>query len=260
MKTTTMIANFGVAFGAAVAMLATPGPAMAQGGVFDFLDPCIAAGETVSQQRSRMLAELRAGTARAEAMKPTPEYAKLWWIEKRKALRPYFDAHVLPKLPAALTAQQKDGAFKLWLEKLVAAEGGWGKVDTLIEADWNRMRDQQIADARSSVEGGLDQQDRELRSQCPADFGNQLLRGTLTLTMAPINHATQKLQRAQREGTLIGQIAALTIDVGITDIGKDGPLGGGGSELRKAVNAVQPVVDAAKAPINVIVAPLGIKF
>jgi hypothetical protein len=260
MKTTTMIANFGVAFGAAVAMLATPGSAMAQGGLFDALDPCIAAGETVSQERSRMLAELRAGIARAEGMKPTPEYVKLWWIEKRKALRPYFDAKVLPRLPAGLTTEQKNGAFKLWLEQVVAADGGWAKVDTLIVADWNRMRDQQIADARSSVEGGLDQLDRDLRSQCPADFGNQLLRGTLTLTMAPINQATRNLEIAGREGTLLGKIVAAPTGISVTDVVKNGPAGGENSELRKAVKAIQPAVDVIKAPINILVAPFKIQL
>jgi hypothetical protein len=260
MATKKTITQFTVALGAAVAMLGAPAPAMAQGGLFDSLDPCIAAGETVSQNRARMQDELRAGIAKAQAMKPTPEFARQWWLAKRKALRPYFDANVLPKLPATLTAAQKDGAFKLWLEHVVAAEGGWAKVDALIAADWNRLRDEQIADVRASVDGALDQQDRDLRGQCPADFGNQALRGTLTLVMAPINHANQKLEIARREGTLLGQITAVTTGISLKAIATEGLLGGENSAARAGVKVVQPVVDVLKAPVNVLLSGTPFKL
>jgi hypothetical protein len=260
MTTKNRLSTLGAALGAAMTMLTNPAPAMAQGGAFDFLDPCIAAGETVSQQRSKMLTELQAGIARAEAIKPTAEYAKLWWLEKRKALRPTFDAKVLPLLPGGLTAPQKDAAFKLWLDQLVAAEGGWAKVNALIEADWNRMREREIADARAQVGGALDQQDHELHAQCPADFGNQLLRGTLVLTMAPINQATRNIEIAKREGTLLGQITAATTGISVADIARNGLLGGDGSTMRTGAKAIQPVVDVLKAPVNAVLGGIGVKL
>jgi hypothetical protein len=221
-----------------VVVLMIPSAAKAQGGLFDFLDPCIAAGEAVSQNRSQVLSDMQASIQQAGTQEPTPEFAKLWWKEVRKNLRVYYNANVAPQLPKGLSAEQKDRAFKMWLDYAVKEQGGWPALNKLIKTEWARLRDAEISQARTQIEGALDAQDRELRSHCSADFGNQFLRGSMTVITAPFAAAARNVEIAKRENTLVGQILAVPTGISVTDIGKHGALGGDGSDARKAADFV----------------------
>ncbi len=223
----------------ALALISTPVAARAQGGVFDVLDPCICAGETVAQNRSKMQAEVQRAIAKAEVDGPTEAFAKAWWLEKRKVLRTFFDKNVVPQLPAGLTKEQKDLTFNEWLKLIIAREGGWLHLNQITAAEWTRLVRLDGERATEAVNASLDKQDAEFRAQCPADFGNQLLRGTLTLATAPINMQKRVFEIAGRESTVIGKLFAVgTFGGSLDDIHKNGLQGGSGSVVNETKDFV----------------------
>jgi len=70
--------------------------------------------------------------------------------------------------------QQRDQAFKLWLDQQVKAAGGWPKIDGLIAEKWTSSA---TCESHKTIRSQrrIGPEDREFRAVSER-FGNQLLR------------------------------------------------------------------------------------
>lgn len=201
-------------------------------GFFDDLDPCIAAKDGFNEGRSQMRTIIKAKMDTAATAKPNEDYRDLWWKEKREQLREYFDksqfASIIKKSGGSL-----DKAFVLWLAEQIEAAGGVGKVDAVIEADFQKMTQLELSRRQNLTEVQFEKQKEELYSECKEDVLNQTLRATMTMAMAPIDLIDGNWEGAKRESGELAKIIRATTGISWRDIEKHGLCGGPNSEVRK---------------------------
>jgi hypothetical protein len=228
---------------ATCALVLLPGTASAQG-LFDFLDPCIGARNDYWKARNGILTKVDTKLAGVATAQPTKEFSDYWWTEKRVALRTFFDANIVPVLEGAGIKEQKmlDAAFETWLEKQIHGAGGHEAMNKLVAEEYRRVLGLALLKQKGETVAALDKQRDELYSSCPQDVANQMFRGLITVTVAPIGIVTQNLEIAKRESGDLAKVLAGTTGISVDAINKGGILGGENSEARKACNAVAGLV------------------
>ncbi|MBU3029727.1 hypothetical protein [Paracoccus marinaquae] len=206
-------------------------PAHAQG-FFDDLDRCIAAKDGFNEGRNQMRAIIQAKMDAASTAKPTEEYRDLWWEEKRKQMREYFDKSQFASIIKA-SGGSLDKAFVLWLAEQIEAAGGVEKIDAVIDSDFQKMTQLELDRKKNLTEAEFEKQKEQLYGECKEDVLNQTLRGAMTMAMAPINIIEGNWEGAKRESGELAKIIRATTGISWRDIEKYGLCGGPNSEFRK---------------------------
>src|SRR4051794_35259294 len=92
-----------------------PSAARANQGVFDFLDPCIAARDQFRDYRESVLRDLDRDRATVDKATATDEFRKAWLETKKKQLRPVFDSDVKPLLlKLGVNEKDLDASYTKW--------------------------------------------------------------------------------------------------------------------------------------------------
>ncbi len=224
-----------------VAIACSSSAAFAEGAL-DFADPCTDAekkfnstSDALRSHADTMIAqwdsqteppgELRPlyveaiRTAAYQAWITDPSIGKL--IETLKTADPSFDAmsFFLTKVYPQVFTQEKESEY----------------VRQLYKADYEtKLRPQLISD-RQGLEQKISEQKDSLNQSCKPDVFNQVFRSSVgrLLLVASANSEAAKNEKGD-----IAKGIRLVSGVSITDIEKNGILGGDGSELRKIANAV----------------------
>lgn len=209
------------------------------GGVFDFLDPCIAAKDDYWDQRGKIIAQFdQAQASNTSAIAPK-EFEDIWWKEKTKVLKEYFDEKIAPIIK--LSGGNVDKGFDVWLAKMVSDSGGADAIKKLVDEEYRRIRELAILKQKSETQSALDSKKKELYGQCPSDVASQVFRGTITIVTAPVGIILGNLEAAKNESGDVDKALRATTGISIGAIKNDGVLGGKESEARKACNAVAGV-------------------
>jgi hypothetical protein len=101
-------------------------------GLFDFLDPCIAAKEDYWAERNSIISTIEREKSAVESESATPEFRDYWWKEKKKLLREYFDENMGDIVKAS--GGNADRAFEIWLAIQIKKQGGMNAIDPIIQA------------------------------------------------------------------------------------------------------------------------------
>lgn len=210
---------------ALVAWLAAS-PALAGGGVFDALDPCIQQRDQFHAARISYLQQLNKSVADVDNVAVTAEYRDAWMKAKRSQLRSTFDSLVAPSLQDS-GVTDLDGAYGRWFDKQLGAMGT-ANVDSLIGANFHQELKQVRIEQRASGEAEMESAKRDLDKACKMDVGNQALRGVITAVLAPIGMVSRNLEIAGREGGVGAQVLAATTGISVDAINKNGGVFGGG--------------------------------
>jgi len=213
-------------------------------GLFDFLDPCIGARNDYWQARSQILSQIDTKLASVANAEPTEQFKAFWWNEKRTLMRKYFDDNISAILRTAGVKDGKtmDAAFETWLENQIHSAGGHEAMDKLASQEYRRVLKLALDKQKGETIAELDKQRGELYSACPQDVANQMFRGLVTVTVAPVGLMTRNIEIAQRESGAVAKVLAGTTGISVDAIVQNkSPLGGENSEARRACNAVAGV-------------------
>ncbi len=224
-------------------------------GLLDGLDPCIAADKklkevssttswTLDQASNKLSAATRKALKENETAKATPEFAKVFTKYKQPVFRDYFDKNVYPGVKDMLSeGTTKDAAFEKWLSVTMARQ----EIVEERDRQYRHLMQSEIVDAQSKGDKAiatkreqLEAAQKELDAKCPADFGNQALRGTLTLVglavqavVAPINIVAGNIDAAKNESGEIDKALRAATGISVDAIKKEGLSGGENSFFRK---------------------------
>jgi hypothetical protein len=221
----------GAATLAVLAGLSTP--ALASNGLFDFVDPCIQARDSFSEQRTNMLSQLNQAVVDADHQPAPAAYRDLWLQAMKEKLRPKFDELVAPSLRDAGVTNMDD-AYGKWFTNLIS-KMGQDDVTKLVDANFHQeLRGLRLSQQTQGI-AQLQAAQGDLDHSCKMDVGNQALRVTLGAVMAPFGIAQRNAELFQREPTVVGKALAVG-GVSLTDIGKYGPAGGPNSVINQAGN------------------------
>src|SRR4051794_15336021 len=157
-----------------LAIAAVSSPALAGGGVFDALDPCIGARDAFRSERTAVIQNDSQVLARIPTMTPTPEYRKAWMATKKKDLRKTFDETVASTLiDAGVT--DLDKVYESWFVKQFDRLGA-EKLEQLITAHFRE--DLKGLGLKQSAKNNaeLQAQQADLDKSCKMDVANQTLR------------------------------------------------------------------------------------
>ncbi|GGZ75661.1 hypothetical protein [Paraglaciecola chathamensis] len=201
-------------------------------GLFDDLDPCIAAKKDFNKERYQMINIIDKQINDAKTAKPTEEYKDLWWDEKRRVMKDYFVNSELAEL-VRNSGGDTDKAFVIWLATQIKNSGGIEEVEEVIEKDFQIMTAIELEKQGGATKKALDDSKKELYGSCKEDVLNQTLRATLTIAMAPINMVQGNFEGAQRESGEMAKLVRATLGISFKDIEKHGLCGGKNSEMRK---------------------------
>jgi len=207
-------------------------------GVFDFLDPCIAAKSDYWDARNNMLAEFDNAQASTPSESAPKEFQDLWWKEKTKLLRAYYDEKLAPIIK--LTGGDVDKGFDIWLAKTISESGGADGIKKLTDEEYRRVRELAILKQKSETIEALDNRKTELYDQCPSDVANQVFRGTITIVTAPIGIVLGNLEASKNESGDIDKALRATTGISVGAIKDKGVLGGN-SDARKACDKIANV-------------------
>jgi hypothetical protein len=207
-------------------------PAFADGGAFDFLDPCIKARDDFAGQRQAVRAQIERAETSIPAMTATVEFREAWMKVKRVDSRPYFDKEIAPVL-RKYGVSDFDAAFNAWFEDMIASVDPQDLKD-LIDHNYRELGKEEIARIRSTTEAEYDNAKKDLDAACKKDVGNQVLR----VALAPLSWIDGNFKAAKNEDNVVTQVFRALTGVSAKDIAKFGPLGGPNSELRKLANAI----------------------
>ncbi|KYK50141.1 hypothetical protein A1D31_39345 [Bradyrhizobium liaoningense] len=210
---------------AAMTAISFSTPALAGGGVFDKLDPCIEQVDNFHAERMSYLQELDKNVANADTAAVTPVYREAWMKAMRSHLRETFDTLVAPSLKDA-GVQDLDNRYKRWFDLQIEAMGT--NVDKLVEANFHRELKEVRIEQRASGAAQLQSAKEDLDKACKMDVGNQMLRGTLTAVLAPVNMIARNLEIAKRESGEGAKALAATTGISIDAIKENGGMFGGG--------------------------------
>lgn len=201
-------------------------PATAGNGVLDFLDPCVEARDSFRDQRQTILAKADAGIEDAEAADATQEYRDAWYKAKKEQARPYFDSTVAPTL-RSYGVTDMDGAFETWFGDQLAQISA-EDLNELIDEHFRQELKAFLVEQRANTAEELERQKNELHDACKITVGDQVLRGTITAVMAPVNLLQRNWEIAGRESGAIAQGIAASTGISIDAINENGGVFGGG--------------------------------
>ena len=201
-------------------------PAMAGGGVFDALDPCIQQVDKFRDERVSYLQKLDKNVAGADNAAVTPEYRDAWMKAKRSQLRATFDTYVAPALKDA-GVQDMDARYDHWFDKQLESVGA-ENVEKLVSLNFHQELKQVRIEQRGSGAADMESAKKDLDHQCKMDVGNQMLRGTVTAVLAPIEMVAKNLEIAKRESGALAKPLAATTGISVDAINKNGGVFGGG--------------------------------
>lgn len=214
--------------------------ALASGGTFDFLDPCIEAHETFQSQQSADLAAYDYDIKNVD-IAPAPEkYRQLWMESKKKQMRPIFNEVVAPSLQAAGLVDM-DKHFEGWFDEILSVRVGKDNVDALVQTHFREELKRQLVKGKASTEAQYETASKELGSACKMDLGNQTLRVAIVAALAPVSIISNSLEAAKQESGVFNQALRASSGVSIKDIKEHGAGGGENSEVRKAGRAIAKV-------------------
>jgi hypothetical protein len=210
----------------ALALAAVSSPALAGGGVFDALDPCIGAGDAFRAERTAVIQNDDQALARIPTMTPTPEYRKAWMATKKKNLRKTFDETVAPALTDA-GVTDLDKAYEGWFAKQIDRLNV-EQLEQLITAHFREDLKELGLKQRAKNNADLQAQQADIDKSCKMDVGNQALRGALTVALAPVEMVSRNLEIAKRESGEIAKGLAATTGISVRAIEENGGVLGGG--------------------------------
>lgn len=213
-----------------------PGFASAQG-VFDFLDPCIAAKDDYWEAREEIITQIDTRVGNIDTEPANTEFIVWWWSEKEKVLRKAFDDMFSDVVKDS--GGDVEVAYKNWLTKIIEEAGGAEKIkEDVIDIEYRRVRTIKAQQEAGAVVEELDKTKNDLYDSCPEDVANQVFRGTIAIVAAPIGWVSENFKSAKEESGAISQATKAVLGISADDIAKQGVLGGDNSEARKAANAV----------------------
>jgi hypothetical protein len=201
--------------------------AYAGGGVFDALDPCIKARDAFRDQRAGIVQQLDRSIADADHADAPGQYRDAWMKAKKAQVRPTFDKLVAPELKS-MGQQDMEKAYDGWFDRQLAEMGHDGVEKLLTEdfhADLKQVRLEQRAKAQAEIQSAKN----DLDKSCKSDVGNQAMRGTLTIVLAPIGMISRNLEIAKNERGAIAAGLAAGSSISIDAIEKNGGVFGGDS-------------------------------
>jgi hypothetical protein len=200
--------------------------AHAGGGVFDALDPCIKARDDFRAERAAIVQQLDRAVQDADQAPATAEYRAAWMKAKKAQLRPIFDSLVAPELKAN-GIQDMDAAYEAWFGRQLAALGNDG-ADKLVTLSFHQELKQVRLEQRAQGQAALQSAQDDLDKSCKMDAGNQVLRGALTIALAPIEAVSRNLEIAKRETGVGAKALAATTGISVDAINQNGGVFGGG--------------------------------
>lgn len=200
-------------------------------GLFDFLDPCIAAKNDYWAARNNIMSDIEKQKSAVKSQKAPVEFRDFWWKEKRKLLQDYFDANLGDVIRAGGGNYKK--AFEIWLAKQVEAQGGMKAIDPIIESEFKKTKTLLLDRQKGATQAKLDETKQKLYDGCPQDVGNQVFRGGVVILTAPVNIVRGNFDAAGRESGDIAKVLRAITGVSESDIRRRGVCGGDNSEMRK---------------------------
>lgn len=200
--------------------------ANAGGGVFDALDPCIKARDNFRDERAGIVQQLDRSVNDAEHVAAPTEYRVAWMKAKKAQLRPTFDALVAPELKVN-GVQDMDRSYDAWFDRQMGQMSS-EDLGKLVTANFHQELKQVRLEQRVKTQAELQSAQDELDKSCKMDVGNQALRGTLTVVLAPIGMISRNLEVAKNERGEIDKVVAATTGVSIKAINENGGVFGGG--------------------------------
>ena len=207
------------------------GTARASNGVFDFLDPCVKATDEFHAERASVLTQADRAIADADRAPSTPEYRAAWMKAKNVQLRPMFDKYVAADLKDN-GVTDLDGAYQKWFARQLRDMGD-ATVNQLIDSSFHQELKQVRIEQRTHDAAQLQAAQTELDGACKADVGNQALRVTMGVVLAPFNIIGGNIAGAGRESGVIDQGLKATTGISVKDIKEHGIFGGPNSVFRK---------------------------
>jgi hypothetical protein len=215
----------------AIIVLVAVCPPLGAQGLFDFLDPCIAAKQDFWQSRAEIMNSLARENEAVTSEKATPQFRDFWWEEKKKLLQRYFDDNLGDVVRAGGGNAQK--AFEVWLALQIKKQGGMNAVDPIIQSEYKKTKRLALEQQKGVIQVKLDESKNNLYKSCPQDVGNQVFRGAITILSAPVNIVQGNFDGASRESGDIAKLLRIITGVSVTDIQSRGVCGGDNSEMRK---------------------------
>ncbi len=192
--------------------------AFANNGVFDHLDPCIAARDQFSEQRATTFKALDQQVTDADKASATPQYRTLWIDSKKQALRPLFDSEVKPVLQS-MGVTDFDIAYAKWFNIQIAQ---------LTPEQLQEVQDKNFrlelksfwVGRRINTATEIDKQHAELSKSCKMDVGNQALRVAMIGALKPITVTIDNWKSAEGKGFIAQVIKTGTGGIDPVDIVK----------------------------------------
>lgn len=216
---------------AVVFILLTHISAANSAGVFDFLDPCIAAKNDYWDARNGVMESLAREKSLVSTEVAPSEFRDFWWAEKKKLLRKYFDENFGSVVKAG--GGNADRAFEVWLATEIKKQGGMAAVDPLIQKEFRNTKTLLLEKKQGATQAKLDEAKGKLYSGCPQDVGNQVFRGAVTILTAPVDVMKGNFDAAGRESGDVDKLLRAITGVSVKDIKSHGVCGGSNSEMRK---------------------------
>lgn len=188
----------------------SPG-ALANKGVFDFVDPCIAEHDRFNDARDETWRDVHVKLADLDHAKASAEYRKQWMDKKRAALRKYFDEAIKPAVEAA-GGKDMDAAYARFFDKVMESITP-EKVAELQDANFRLEARRYLEHSASSQ---VDEGEKKLSESCKMDVGNQVLRVAVIAALKPFTFVAGNWTAAEKDG-FVAQLIAAPTGINIVD-------------------------------------------
>lgn len=216
-------------------------PAFAQG-VFDFADPCKKAENEFANGSNALRESADATIAKWEATTEPTDELKSYYIEAFR-LAAYNTWSADPTVAGLLKQLAKaDKSFDpqvFFMETVypqaVTKDDENKAVLEMFRIDKEAVIIPRLEGQRAELETQISEQKATLDASCKPDVVSQIFRATFGNAAIIIDRNSQA---AKNENGDIAGFIRLTSGISLTDIGKQGILGGDNSELRKLANSV----------------------
>ena len=201
-------------------------------GELDFLDDCIGVREDVKDHHKELASLLAAEEGKIGEVEFSPEFETYWLKSNKEALRVlYYEA--LGNAGMVASDEQKGVLFDVWYEN-TATEELKAEIQSSFEATQRAVLDED----RVAVNKIVDEDKDALDKNCKMDFGNQALRASLKIVLAPVDLVGRNFELSKNEKTALSKATMATTGISTDDIAKHGLLGGSGSDARKVANKI----------------------
>jgi len=220
----------------------------------DLADPCTDAGNKFTSTSNALRARADELLAKWDASASPPDELKQFFVDAvREAIFGQWEKD--PNIAALIAAYQKVSPgfdihaffFQNIYPKVVTPEQELSYVNVFYKSYYvAEIRPKLIAE-RAALETTIVSQHNDLDSACKQDFFDKVIRVTMGNASLYIKANTEA---AKQEHGVIAQSIRLTSGISITDIEKNGILGGDGSELRKLANTAGGSLQALSGALN----------